>query len=107
MGRLLDIARTTKTALMPSTPLAAREDRPQKNLPPMPPALAKPPRELPTADVISIIVQARKPLPHSTILKALTERGHGKASAREAIAWCQKQKEIEHDLMAGYVLAPI
>ena len=106
MGRLIDIARKTNGALLPSVPppVPLRKDSPHKILPLVPPAFAKPPRGLPTAEVINIIVLAARPVSHSAILKVLMERGHARASARQAIAWCQQERHIEHDLVAGYVL---
>lgn len=106
MGRLLDIARQTRGTLHPS-PLPAeapRNDRAVNSLPVLPPIPVKPPQDLPTADVMALITEARQPVPHSAIVKALAERGHGKGTARQAIAWCQGQGRIVHNLMTGYVL---
>ncbi len=106
MGRLLDIARQTRSTLgSSSSPVEA----PQKacvvnSLPTLPPLPVKPPYGLPTAAVISLIAEARQPVPHSTIIKALAGRGHSKGNARQAIAWCQGQGWIEHNLVVGYVL---
>ena len=106
MGRLLDIARKTKSALAPTRSPAdsIREDCLPKILPPHLPPCMKPPCNLPVAEVVSLIAQLGKPVPHSAIVKALVERGHDKALARQAIARCQQQGEVEHDLVAGYVL---
>ena len=108
MGRLIDIARTTKGAPRPSAaPVdASREDSPPNRLPPFRPAsvLAEPLYDMVAADVVNLIAQAGQPVSHSTILKALAETGRDKVSARQAIARCQKQGWIEHDLVTGYVL---
>jgi len=54
--------------------------------------------------VVNLIAQAGQPVSHSIILKALAETGRDKASVRQAIACCQRQGWIEHDLVTGFVL---
>ena len=107
MGRLLDIARKTKSALRPSaTPADAFQDSPPNRLSPLRPASVslEPRYDVAAADVVNLIAHAGRPVSHSTILKTLVGAGRDKVSVRQAIARCQKQEWIEHDLMAGYVL---
>ena len=110
MGRLLDIARKTKETLRPSAAPAeaSRKDSPPNRFPPFRPASvpAEPLYDRVAADVVNLIAQAGQPVSHSIILKALAETGRDKASVRQAIACCQKQGWIEHDLITGYVLPP-
>ena len=109
MGRLLDIARTTKGTIQPSatTADAFRGDSPPSRLPPLRPASvpAEPLYDITAAEVINLIAQACRPVSHSTILKTLAEAGQDKVSVRQAIARCQKRGWIEHDLVTGFVLS--
>ena len=108
MGRLLDIARKTKETLQPSVASAdaSRKDSSPNRLPPFRPASvpAEPLYDRVAADVVNLIAQAGQPVSHSTILKALAETGRDKALVRQAIARCQRQGWIEHDLVTGFVL---
>ena len=108
MGRLLDIARKTRGTLRPSAAPAeaSRKDSPPNRLPPFRPASvpAEPLYDRVAADVVNLIAHAGRPVSHSAILKTLAATRRDKASVRQAIACCQKQGWIEHDLITGYVL---
>ncbi len=57
------------------------------------------------ADVLTILIEADRPMPHPEIVRRMENRGHDKTAARQAIACCQKRRWIEHNLETGYVLA--
>lgn len=56
-----------------------------------------------TCAVLNVLVQAGRPVPHPQIVKVLATQGHSKAAAYAAIASCQGQGWIEHNLVSGFV----
>ena len=54
--------------------------------------------------VLKVLVQAERPVLHSQIVKALAAQGYSKRAAYVAIAWCQGQGWIAHNLVTGYEL---
>ena len=56
------------------------------------------------ADVVrTIVTGAERPIPHSQILREMVGRGYAEAAARQAIAACQQNRWIAHNLVSGYV----
>ncbi len=55
-------------------------------------------------DVVTILVEVDRPVPHPEIVRLMERRGHDKTTAKQAIAHCQKRRWIEHNLMSGYIL---
>lgn len=66
------------------------------------PALEWNPR---VSELLGLMAQTCKPVPHDRIVKALGERGWTKAGAVQSIGWAQERGWIEHDLMHGYILS--
>ncbi len=95
MGRLLEIARRTEHLVgMPEVPptLGPSAEAARRLLPPVPlPAQSEIPFDQGAADVLDILVKAKRPVLHSGIVKALAARGYDKTAAYQAIARCQRR----------------
>lgn len=108
MGRYLDMARDTKNlAVLPElSPMTSGETWPSFPLPAAPePRLAEDDFDGPASDVLDILARAEQPIPHSQIVKAMTNKGHERTEAKQAIARCQKREWIEHNIATGYILS--
>ena len=105
MGHLLDLVRETEvTVPLGETRAAVADSGWGTTRVILPMATPEPPFDTLAAAVLDVVVQAGQPVSHPSIVTALMGRGHGRTSARQAIARCQKWQWIEHDLATGYML---